>query len=78
MKQKIKKLITEAVNRAVTEAVLSAQKLPEVEIEIPKNDMHGDFSANIAMIMASAQKMAPRKIAELIIEHIDDSGNLKP
>ena len=76
MKQKIKKLISEAVNRAVTEAVLSAQKLPEVEIEIPKNDMHGDFSANIAMTMASTQKMAPRKIAELIIEHIDDSGNL--
>jgi len=76
MKQKIKKLITAAVNRAVTEGVLSAQKLTEVEIEIPKNDLHGDFSANIAMIMASAQKMAPRKIAELIIDYIDDRGNL--
>ncbi len=76
MKQKIKNLITEAVKRAVAEGIFSAQELPEVEIEIPKNQSHGDFSANIAMIMASAQKKAPRKIAEQIIDHIDDSENM--
>ena len=76
MKHKIKALITDAVNRAVAKGVLSVQDLPEVEIEIPKNEKHGDFSANIAMIMASAQKRAPRKIAEQIIDHIDNSGNI--
>lgn len=76
MKQKIKALITEAVNRAVTAGVFSAQELPEVEIEIPKNESHGDFSANIAMIMASAQKRAPRKIAGQILAHIEDREHL--
>ena len=76
MKQKINKLITDAVNRAVAEGILSAQKLPEVEIEIPKNEMHGDFSANIAMTMASAQKKAPRIIAQQILDHMDDKENL--
>ena len=76
MKHKIKKLITEAVHRAVAEGVLSAQELPEIEIEIPKNKSHGDFSANIAMTMASAQKRAPRKIAEQIIGHMSDDGNM--
>ena len=76
MKQKIKALITDAVNRAVAAGVFSAQELPEVEIEIPKNESHGDFSANIAMIMASAQKRAPRKIAGQILAHIEDREHL--
>jgi arginyl-tRNA synthetase len=76
MKQKIYGLITDAVNRAVAEGILSAQKMPEVEIEIPKNELHGDFSANIAMTMASAQKKAPRIIAQQILDHIDDKGKL--
>jgi len=76
MKHKIKKLITEAVKRAVAEGVFSAQELPEVEIEIPKNQKHGDFSANIAMIMASTQKRAPKKIAGQILDHMNDSENL--
>lgn len=76
MKQKIKALITEAVNRAVAAGIFSEQKLPEVEIEIPKNERHGDFSANIAMIMASVQKRAPRKIAEQILDHIEDRESM--
>jgi arginyl-tRNA synthetase len=76
MKQKIKTLITEAVHRAVAKGVFSEQELPEVEIEIPKNEAHGDFSANIAMVMASAQKRAPRKIAQQILDHVEDRGNM--
>ena len=76
MKQKIKTLITEAVHRAVAKGIFSAQELPDVEIEIPKNEAHGDFSANIAMVMASAQKRAPRKIAEQILDQMEDRDNM--
>src|SRR5690606_10588255 len=38
----------------------------------PKDKSHGDFAANIAMQLARVAKMAPRKIAEQIVEHIDE------
>jgi arginyl-tRNA synthetase len=76
MKQKIKKLIYEALKQAYQKGDLPSSEFPEVELEEPKARMHGDFSTNIAMIMASSQKMAPRKIAESIINHMDDSGSM--
>ncbi len=76
MKQKVQELITDAIHQAVAKGIFSTQELPQVEIDIPNNEKHGDFSANIAMIMASAQKRSPRKIAEQIIEHIDDRRNM--
>jgi arginyl-tRNA synthetase len=76
MKQEIKNLIYKALKQAYQKGDLPSLKFPEVELEEPKARMHGDFSTNIAMIMASSQKMAPRKIAESIINHMDDSGSI--
>jgi arginyl-tRNA synthetase len=76
MKQQIRQLVIEAVHRAIAAGDLSDQHLPKVEIEVPKIDSHGDFSTNIAMIMASAQKMAPRKIAQQILDHLEDAETL--
>ena len=76
MKQKIKELIYEALKEAHKKGEFPSSEFPEVELEEPKARMHGDFSTNIAMIMASSQKMAPRKIAESIINHMDDSGSI--
>ena len=45
-------------------------------MEIPKVKSHGDFSTNMAMTMAKQQKMPPRKIAEILLARIDDTGNL--
>jgi len=76
MKQQIRRLVTDSVQRAIQAEILAKQRLPEIEIEVPKNEIHGDFSTNIAMIMASTQKKAPRKIAEQIIDTLEDHDNL--
>jgi arginyl-tRNA synthetase len=72
MKQKIKKLIQQAANTAYDKGALPSSAIPDVEIEEPKVSSHGDFATNLAMVMASVQKMAPRKIAEAILNHIQD------
>ena len=72
MKQKIKNLILEAARSAHQNGDLPSAEIVEAEVEEPKADSHGDFSTNIAMVMASAQKMPPRKIAEVITGHIQD------
>lgn len=54
--------------------------LPECEAEIsleqPPDPDLGDFSANLAMALAKPAKMAPREIAQIIIDHLPDAGGL--
>ncbi len=76
MKQKIKEIIAQAMKAAYEKGILPSSGFPPVEIEEPKLETHGDFSSNISMIMASVQKMAPRKIAEVIISHLDDPEDI--
>jgi arginyl-tRNA synthetase len=72
MKKKIKNLILEAVSSAHQKGDLPSADIVEAEVNEPKAGAHGDFSTNIAMVMASVQKMPPRKIAEIIIRYIRD------
>jgi arginyl-tRNA synthetase len=76
MKQKIIDLIRNAANRAYETGDLPSKAYPEIEVEVPKIESHGDFSTNIAMVTASVQKMAPRKIAESIVKHITDPDGI--
>jgi len=76
MKQKIRQIVTEAANSAHAQSVLPSPDFPEVEIEEPKIETHGDFSTNLAMVSARTQKMAPRKIAQAMVDHIKDPDNI--
>ena len=76
MKNRIKKLIIEAASQAQAKGLLSSVDFPEVNVEKPKVEAHGDFSTNFAMVMASLQKMAPRKVAQAIVDQLNDSGRL--
>jgi len=76
MKQTINNLILKAATRAYQKGNLPSGELSEIEIEEPKSDVHGDFSTNIAMKMASVQKISPRKIAEVIIDQLDDPDRI--
>jgi len=79
MKNKLKQLIQEAAAKAHQNGDLPSPDIPEVEIGEPKAASHGDFSTNIAMQMASIQKMPPRKISEAILAAlaaIDDNDHI--
>ncbi len=51
----------------------TADELPAIILEKPKDKQHGDFASNIAMQLARIAKKAPRQIAEEIVEHLDQS-----
>jgi len=76
MKQKIKNLILSAAKNAYENGELPSAAFPEIEVEVPKIASHGDFSTNMAMIMASVQKMPPRKIAAAITKHLGDQKEM--
>jgi arginyl-tRNA synthetase len=72
MKDRIKQIIQKAALRAHALGALISSEFPEVIIEEPKLSAHGDFSTNFALVSASAQKIAPRKIAEALLKAIQD------
>jgi arginyl-tRNA synthetase len=76
MKQKIKNLIKKAAQVAHEKGDLPSADIVEAELEEPRAEAHGDFSTNMAMVMASAQKMAPRKIAAVIIDHLQGAESI--
>ena len=67
MKRTLKALVLEAAHAAHAAGSLPSAEFPEFDIEVPKHKDQGDFSTNLAMVMAKAQKMAPRKIAEALV-----------
>ena len=73
MKKSIVELITSAAQRAHASGALPSDEFPPVEIEEPKIETHGDFATNFAMLSAKVQKMAPRQIAQALVDHLDDN-----
>ncbi|RED54977.1 arginine--tRNA ligase [Cohnella lupini] len=61
-----------ALAEAATEAglVTSADELPTIALEVPKDKTHGDLSTNLAMQLTKIAKKNPRQIAEAIIEKL--------
>ena len=60
MKQAIEQLIQAALARIVREDGLTMSAIPAISIERPRDSSHGDYSTNIAMILAKPFGMAPR------------------
>lgn len=75
IKNDIAERLKTALTAGKTAGELNFETIPEFVIEIPKDTAHGDFAANLAMVMAKQAHMAPRKIAEIILAHLDLDGS---
>lgn len=73
MKNILSDILLSAAKKAFDKQKLASSDFPAFGIEEPKLSAHGDFSSNFAMVMASLQKMPPRKIAEAITAEIEDT-----
>lgn len=67
MKERLRQSIHDALQSCFASGTLGSGTLPEIQIEVPGNPLHGDFSCNVAMMMARSEKKAPRRIAEILI-----------
>jgi len=76
MKNKLIKIIQDALDAALQKGQLPEFTLPYIEVEAPANPNHGDYAANAAMVLASQAKQNPRKIAQIIQDNITDPENV--
>lgn len=66
----IKDVILEIIGTALRK--LNYQfDLSKITIERTKQESHGDWASNVALLLHSIAKQPPRKIAEQIVEHLD-------
>ncbi len=80
-KKKIGQAVIEAFNKA---AARDAFVVPEgldiaekIQLEIPKDEQHGDFACNVAMMLAKELRLPPRKIAEEIASEIEKNDEIE-
>ena len=74
-KDSANEILQAAYLRAAEKGQLPAGAALAGTVEIPKDSANGDFAANHAMAGARALRMAPRKIAEILIENAQLDGS---
>lgn len=72
--EQVQSKLKEEIKAAVLKAGLAtADQLPDVILEVPKEKAHGDYSTNMAMKLARIARKAPKQIGEEIINNFDRS-----
>lgn len=76
IRQQIAALIECTLKNALSSGALVTSQTPPITIAIPASSEHGDFSCNIAMQLAKAERKAPRQVAEILLSHLVDNSGL--
>ncbi|HBE92293.1 MAG TPA: arginine--tRNA ligase [Gammaproteobacteria bacterium] len=67
MKHQLQSLIEQSLHQLINDGDLQDSALPEIQIDRTKQREHGDYSCNIAMVMARIAKRPPRDLATMIV-----------
>lgn len=76
MKEKIIKLLEESTALCRAEGLFEVKSLPFIELEVTRDEAHGDYASNVAMVIASQARKNPRAIAQAIVAKLKDDGGL--
>ena len=76
MKDAVAALFEQALDQLIEKGMLDPSDRKPIQIENTRDPAHGDLATNAAMMHAKAAKMAPRALAELLLEHLPSSPNI--
>ena len=74
MKQQVKDLLAGALERLDDDGVLAATEQHGVQVERSRDESHGDFSTNVAMVLAKPARSKPRDLAARLAEALPESA----
>ena len=74
LKETIELLLNQALDQLITVKLIETK--PVLQITRTKDAAHGDFTCNIAMILAKQAGKPPRDIAQAIIDLLDKNDNI--
>jgi len=76
MKDTLQSAVKNALQQCYCAKSLTSDTYPDFAIEVPNHSEHGDFAVNVAMMLAKAEKMAPRKIAEILVHELKSEDSI--
>ena len=76
IRDEIARLVAEAAVRAQEVGDLPTIALPDVTVEHPAHEEHGDYAVSLPMKLARAARNSPLAIAEAIAKHISPGDTL--
>ena len=77
MKDEVAGLFEQALDQLISQGIIDAADRKPVQIENTRDPAHGDLATNVAMMHAKAAKMAPRTLAELVLEQLPQSDSVQ-
>ncbi|MCM2265559.1 MAG: arginine--tRNA ligase [Desulfuromonadales bacterium] len=76
MREALQQRLETALQACYATGVLTSGVAPEVQLEVPGNPEHGDFATNLAMMLARAERKAPRQVAEALVTALGDGEGM--
>ncbi len=70
IRDQVASFISEGIRLAQEADALPPFRLPQVTVERPRQEAHGDYATPICLQLTDRAKMAPRAIATRIVEHL--------
>ncbi len=77
MKKKLETLLQQALLTLKNEGVIAPELSVNIILERSRDPQHGDFSTNLAMLLAKPAKMNPRTLAEKLIAVLPQDNAVK-
>ncbi len=74
LRDNLTKILKDAYNEAVSAGELNHTENLVINLEEPREKSNGDYSSNMAMMLAKELRNAPRNIANAIVSHIKIGG----
>ena len=75
-REQVAQLTQAAYEKAAAQGLLPAGQTIQGTVEVPKDSKNGDFASSFAMAGAKALRMAPRQIAQIILDCLELEGSL--
>lgn len=76
MKDAVVALFEQALDQLIADNIINSIDRKPVQIENTRDPAHGDLATNVAMMHAKAAQIAPRALAEKLIEHLPASETI--
>jgi arginyl-tRNA synthetase len=76
MKSLIQQLVRNALERLGAQGTIPEDRTPQPLVERTRDERHGDFACNVAMVLAKSARMKPRDLAERLVGALPSSDRV--
>lgn len=75
IRENIEGLIEKSIKELQKEKIFPEFDLPRIKVELPEEELHGDYATNIAMVVTKQTKKSPIEIAENLGSRLQTLGS---